>query len=256
MLGYMDGSFFTLVDALVKGIKKNGGQIRLGYTAFDITKSKNTNQNKRFTINCMLEDCSSIKLETDFIAVTTSTIRFNAMSSGLGLTPEYIQKTSNIKYKGNLCMILRLKNSLSPYYWTTICDNLPFVVVVEHTNITGLRNYGGHIIYLSRYLDIADPLWNQHDSEVFKLFCKGLKEIYPNFSLSDVRDWRLTRSRYSQPVIGKNYSEKLPEMNTPVKGLYLAGMAQIYPEDRGMNYAIRLANEVALEITDCMKNEV
>lgn len=147
-------------------------------------------------------------------------------------------------------MVLRLKKSLSEYYWTTVCDHLPFVVVVEHTNLTSLRKYGGHVVYLSRYLDISDPLWTQSDSDIYKLFCKGLSEMYPDFNSTDVKDWRLTRTRYAQPVIGKGYSSNMPEMRTPEEGLFLAGMAQIYPEDRGMNYAIRLGSESARAVTD------
>ena len=34
-------------------------------------------------------------------------------------------------------------------------------------------------------------------------------------------------------------------MKTPVENLFLASMAQIYPEDRGQNYAVRLGIQVA-----------
>ncbi|MFA7205698.1 MAG: NAD(P)/FAD-dependent oxidoreductase [Saccharofermentanales bacterium] len=240
MLGYMDGSFKVLIDALVEAIRKNGGELFLGYTVFGLTKL-----NGHFRIACMLEDCSSVELEADAVAATISTPRFNAMTGELGLPKEYLSKTSSIQYKGDLCMVMRLRHRLSDYYWTTVCDDLPFVVVVEHTNLTGLRKYGGHIVYLSRYLDITDPLWTQSDSDIFKLFCKGLANMYPDFRPGDVRDWRLTRTRYAQPVIGKKYSEKMPAMSTPQPGIFLAGMAQIYPEDRGMNYAIRLGDQAA-----------
>ena len=42
-----------------------------------------------------------------------------------------------------------------------------------------------------------------------------------------------------------NYSKLLPPLQTPVPGLYSACMAQIYPEDRGQNYAIRIGREAA-----------
>lgn len=245
-LGYMNGGFGTLIDALVKAIRSKGGNIQFGYTALNITKEFSTPlPGKVFHVSCILDDCSSVTLEADSVVATLSGIRFANMTKDLEMPQPYILKTLDLKYKADLCMVLRLKKSLSPYYWTTVCDRLPFVVVVEHTNLTSLRKYGGHVVYLSRYLDISDPLWTQTDSDIYKLFCKGLSEMYPDFQLSDVKDWRLTRTRYAQPVIGKSYSSRMPEMRTPEDGLMLAGMAQIYPEDRGMNYAIRLGNEAA-----------
>lgn len=243
-LGYMNGGFGTLIDSLIKGIESKGGEVLYGYTALNITKFNDDNTcKKRFSISCILEDSSSVAIKSDSVIATLSGIRFVNMTRELDLPTPYITKALNLKYKGDLCMVLRLKKSLSQYYWTTVCDSLPFVVVVEHTNLTGPRKYGGNVVYLSRYLDISDPLWTQSDSEIYKLFCNGLKTMYPDFCPSDVMDWRLTRTRYAQPVISKNYSLHMPEMKTPHDGLFLSGMAQIYPEDRGMNYAIRLANE-------------
>lgn len=248
-LGYMNGGFGTLIDTLIKAIESKGGIIKYGYTALNITKEyTKPDSRKIFNISCILDDCSSVVLEADSVVATLSGIRFANMTKELELPSQYVLKNINIKYKGDLCMVLRLKKSLSKYYWTTVCDHLPFVVVVEHTNLTSLRKYGGHVVYLSRYLDISDPLWTQSDSDIYKLFCSGLSEMYPDFQPSDIKDWRLTRTRYAQPVVGKNYSSHMPGMKTPEPGLFLAGMAQIYPEDRGMNYAIRLGNETA----DCV----
>jgi hypothetical protein len=113
-----------------------------------------------------------------------------------------------------------------------------------------MRKYGGNVIYLSKYIDITDPLWTQSDSDIYKLFCKGLSSMYPDFKMSDVKDWRLTRTRGAQPVIERNYSKYKPSINTPESGLFLSGTAQIYPEDRGMNYAVRLADETSTAVKE------
>jgi len=255
-LGYMNGGFGTLISALIHGVESKGGNIKYGYTALNVAKeSPSSTSRKVFSVSCILEDCSTVVLEADSVVATVSGIRFANMTKELDLTSSFISKAVNVKYKGDLCMVLRLKKSLSPYYWTTICDRLPFVVVVEHTNLTSLRKYGGHVVYLSRYLDISDPLWTQTDSDIYKLFCKGLSEMYPDFLTSDVKDWRLTRTRYAQPVINKDYAARMPEMKTPEEGLFLAGMAQIYPEDRGMNYAIRLGNETTDAVLDYFQRD-
>lgn len=244
-LGYLDGSFGQLVDTLAATIRQKGGELLTGHTAMNISKP---DQNGRIRISCILENCATVTIEADGVIATVSGRQFAGMTTSLDWPDSYRNKLNRLQYKGDLCLVLRLKRSLSPYYWTTVCDDLPFVVVVEHTNLVGLKGYGGHVVYLSRYLDIADPLWMQSDGAIFQHFIHGLEKIYPHFSLHDVIDWRLKRTRYAQPVINRHYSANMPSMHTPAPGIKLAGMAQIYPEDRGMNYAVRLGVQAAQAI--------
>ncbi len=244
-LGYMKGGFGTLVNKMADAIEKRGGQIYYGHTAMSITRELTPGSQPRYRIECILADCSSVAFEVDAVIATTSGRQFANMAAGLDLPDDYMKQARGLRYKGDLCLVLRLKKSLSPYYWTTVCDNLPFVVVVEHTNLTGIGRYGGHVVYLSRYLDVSTPLWTQPDSEIFQQFKQGLLGMYPDFNPRDIIDWRLRRTRFAQPVISCDYSESMPAMDTPDAGIKLAGMAQIYPEDRGINYAIRLGDQAA-----------
>ena len=54
----------------------------------------------------------------------------------------------------------------------------------------------------------------------------------------------------SQPVPGLNQSQSIPELKTPIPGLWLANMSQVYPWDRGSNYAVEMARQVAREIIE------
>lgn len=200
---------------------------------------------RRYQVSCILDSCSQAAFVADSVIAAVSSRQFANITTGLNLTDDYQKRIRQVRYKGDLCLVLRLAKSLSPYYWTTVCEDLPFVVVVEHTHLTGPDPYGGHVIYLSRYLDVTHSLWIQSDGEIFRQFTQGLKTLYPAFDLRDVLDWRLRRTRYAQPVITCGYKERQPAMQTPAPGVFLAGMAQIYPEDRGMNYAVRTADEAA-----------
>lgn len=239
-LGYMRGSFQTLTDALVRGIEARGGRIHYGYTAMDIIR-----RGRRYQIACILDNCSQAAFTADAVIAAVASRQFANIVTSLALPKPYMQRIRQVRYKGDLCLVLRLRRSLSPYYWTTVCDDLPFVVTVEHTNMTGTGAYGGSVLYLSRYLDVSEPLWIKSDGEIYQQFTEGLQRMYPGFSIADVMDWRLRRTRYAQPVITCGYPARQPEMETPAAGVYLAGMAQIYPEDRGMNYAVRLGGEAA-----------
>ena len=45
------------------------------------------------------------------------------------------------------------------------------------------------------------------------------------------------------PPVG--HSENIPSLRTPLPGLYFASMSQVYPWDRGTNYAVEMGREVA-----------
>jgi len=254
-LGYMQGGFGALVDKLADSIQERGGQIHYGHTAMNIGRETAENGSTQYRITCVLGDCSTVDFLVSGVVATISGRQFANIAVGLDLPNDYMKKVRGLRYMADLCMILRLKRGLSPYYWTTVCDDLPFVAVIEHTNLTGTDRYGSHVVYLSRYLDASSPLWTQPDGEIFRQFAQGLIRLYPDFSPADIIDWRLKRTRFAQPVIGCNYSGRMPALDTPEPGVKLAGMAQIYPEDRGMNYAIRLGDDAAEAIARYCRGE-
>jgi hypothetical protein len=55
----------------------------------------------------------------------------------------------------------------------------------------------------------------------------------------------LFKGPYAQPIVTTGYRRLIPEHRTPIPGLYLATMNQIYPEDRGQNYSIMMGERVA-----------
>jgi hypothetical protein len=58
------------------------------------------------------------------------------------------------------------------------------------------------------------------------------------------RSWRFAEPA-AQPIVTVGYAERIPPLRTPARGLVLANTTQVYPEDRGTNYAVRLGNEAA-----------
>jgi len=246
--GYLDGGFATLITALVRRIGELGGIILYGHTVMEIKQGLLAGNGKHYRISCVLEDCKSVEIAAEAVIATMSSRQFASISSGLDWPDSFLQQARGVRYVGGLCMILRMRRRLSPYYWTTVCDKLPFAAVIEHSHLNPSGRYGGSVVYLTRYLDVTDPLWMQSDGAIYQQFAQGLCRMYPAFNPRDILDWRLRRMRYAQPVIGQDYPARMPAMDTPEPGIKLAGMAQIYPEDRGMNNAVRLGGESARAI--------
>jgi hypothetical protein len=49
-------------------------------------------------------------------------------------------------------------------------------------------------------------------------------------------------------VVTREYEEHIPPLKTPLANVYMGNMFQVYPQDRGQNYSIRLANRLTAMI--------
>jgi len=160
---------------------------------------------------------------------------------------KYEDQISSINYIGNVCLVFVMNKSLSDTYWTNVNDpDFPFVAVIEHTNFEPSKTYQGkHIVYLSKYLPTSDKLFSMNKKELFSYSIPYIKKMFPDFDENIIEDVYLWKEPYSQPIVTKNYSSKIPSMKSPIKNLFVSCMAQIYPEDRGTNYAVKYGKKVA-----------
>jgi len=253
-LGYMEGSFQLLIDELEKRIKEMGGEVYTNAPVervvveegkaiglkFKVQSSKFQVPGERPTWNLQPGTWNF-----DLIIATVPSFAFT------GMVPEfpsdYVEKLRHVKYQSALCLVLKMKRPLSHIYWMNISDrNIPFVAAIEHTNYMPTEVYGGkHVLYLSNYLPLDSPLFSLSKDELLQEYLPHVQRINPEFDLDWVeRSW-LFRDDAGQPIVTCNYSQELPDHQTPIKGLYLANTTQIYPEDRGMNYSVHLGQKIA-----------
>jgi protoporphyrinogen oxidase len=83
-----------------------------------------------------------------------------------------------------------------------------------------------------------------HD-EILDFSIPHIQRMFPEFSRDWIRNWHVWKARWSQPIVEKHYSKLIPSARSPAPGLHICSMAQIYPEDRGTNYAIREGRKMA-----------
>ncbi|RJP32895.1 MAG: amine oxidase [Candidatus Omnitrophota bacterium] len=186
--------------------------------------------------------------EFDRVIVTPSIPTFLEITPSL--PDDYKTALGRIPYQANITMVLGVKRSLSPYYWLNITDPAsPFVAVIEHTNLFRDPDYGDLIpVYLSRYLSEDHPFFTMRAPQVKELFVAHLEQLFPGFDRDEIGSFTYSKAPYAQPVIGLDYSGIKPSYQTPIPGLYLCTMVQIYPEDRGMNYSMKIAEDLLLHI--------
>ncbi len=166
------------------------------------------------------------------------------------LPADYLERLRRVLYLANVCLVLKLNRSLSKTYWLNVADtDFPFAGLIEHTNMQRPERYGGaHIAYFSRYTDPDDPYYSMTADQLFAAYLPYIQKIAPAFQPDWVEGRWAWRERWAQPVFVKHYSEIRPALRTPAENLWLSCMASIYPEDRGMNYAVVYGQKVVREM--------
>jgi protoporphyrinogen oxidase len=236
-LVYFNGGFAALADAIVRDIEREGGRVIMAKPVTALTA-----RDGRVTG----ATAGDTHYPADAVMLTTPLPAAAGLLSGL-VPDDYLSGLSKIRYLANRCIILELDQSLSSLYWINVNDPLfPFVGVIEHTNFASAADYGGrHIVYLSRYCAQTDPFLSLSLNDATEFTTVHLKRMFPAFDAGMIRAAHSWQTPWAQPVVETGYAKLVPRHETPLAGVYLATMAQIYPEDRGTNYAIRDGRKVA-----------
>lgn len=239
-LGYLEGSFEELTKKIEKNLLLKKCKFKMNTSVIQVVKKdkyivKTENEEEKY----------------DFIISTVSYDISQKILKEL-LTKKESEQLENLKYTCAKTLLIYSKKQLTPFYWINIGDtDIPFGGIIEHTNMINTENYNGvNIIYISNYMDKSDKLYKLTPSQLLDEYYTHLKKINSEIEREDILQLQCFEEEYAQPIITTNYSNKILDMKLQEKGLYMANMAQIYPEDRGMNYAIRIGYEVAQKIID------
>lgn len=246
-LGYFRGGFQMFIDTLTDAVSGKGAQIRLNTPVKAIAPV----DSGQLTI-----EAAQDSKQYDRVLVTTSPGLLKRMAPQL--PPHYLGKLGQLKSMGAVVLTLALRHQLMPEtYWLNIPatspdkseNQLPFLALVEHTNYIDRAHYGGdHIVYCGDYVVPDHDYFSKSKDELERLFVSRLRHINNRFRLDWVRKSWLFRARYAQPVPEVNHSENIPDLRTPLDNLYFASMSQVYPWDRGTNFAVKIGREVATMI--------
>ncbi len=246
-LAYPKGGFLSFAKKLQSEIERKGGKFSF---ATEITKLDETKK-----VLLTIKDYSNKTKEEAFdkVIVTTPSAVFLRMAPSL--PRDYKNKLENFKSLGATNLILRLSKQFLPddTYWLNVCDrNNPIMAIVEHTNYMDKKSYNNEsLVYLGNYLPRDSKRFSMTKEETLKLFHPFLQRINPEYKKHLISSY-LFKAPFAQPIIPTNYSAMILPFQTPLKNVFLANIEQIYPWDRGTNYAVELGQKVAKEI---LKND-
>ncbi len=237
-LGYFKGGFQCFLDGLADEVRKWGGTIRLEHHVRGIHP----------------ENDGRIRLELragdqmhDRVLATCSPNMLKDRTPKLPAT--YTAGLDELESMGAVVMVLALKHQVTrEHYWINIPkrEGFPFLAFVEHTNYMDRTHYGGDtIVYCGDYLPPDHAYFELSEEEMLARFIPGIQRINPSFTRDWIRkSWKFTEI-YAQPVPFVNHSARIPPLETPIPNLYMANMSQVYPWDRGTNYAVEMGRRAA-----------
>jgi protoporphyrinogen oxidase len=239
-LGTYQGGFQAFADDFAAILEEKGVRIKLNAPVDSIIPTAD----HQLTIRSGQYD----QLTYDKVLATTSPALLASMAPVL---PEgYLQGLLNLKSMGAVVLTVSLKHRVSEqgYYWYNLPKNegFPFLALVEHTNYVSHENFGGeHVLYLGDYIDPDHEYFSLSKEELLARFTPAIQRINPKFEDSWVLNSWLHRTAYGQPVPLVDHSRNIPAIQTPLPGLYFASMSQVYPWDRGTNFAVEIGRKAA-----------
>jgi protoporphyrinogen oxidase len=239
-LGYFVGGFQGFADLLSEKVQAQGGKVLLNTPVHSIQAGDGgvviETQVGRASHQRVIATCSPDTLRMLVPAIAG----------------EYASQLDSLKSMGAVVLILALKHRLtSNHYWINIPagQGMPFMGLVEHTNYISREHYGDdYLVYCGDYLPPDHPYFEYEKEELLQAYMPGIVKINPEFKPDWIRaSWMFTE-KYAQPVPTLSHSQNIPSLQTPIPGLWLANMSQVYPWDRGSNYAVEMGRRVALEV--------
>lgn len=239
MFGYVPGGYARILERFVSELDKRGVGLRLNHAATRIAEESGS----------VRVEFSNGRTESfDHVVVTTpATVAARICE---GLSPDETERLRGVRYQGIICASLLLKRPLADFYVTNLTDaGLPFTGVIEMSALVDRRHFGGHaLIYLPKYVATDDPAWAQSDDEIRETFLAALERMYSHFQRSEVLAFRVSRVRQVFPIPTLKCSERVPEMVTSVRGLYLVNSAQILNGTLNVNETVQLAVSAAAKL--------
>ncbi len=249
-LGYFNGGFGVLTDRLIDEIKKNGGKIITNISVDKIIENEDSSSSVK------LEDGSYVKF--DRIVATVPTHVFAKLIEGnTKVTSKEIQVLNSINYVGALVMVFTSEQKISRYYWHNVNDpDIPFLVLLSNTVLAGEETYGGkNVYYIGYYAEHDHHYFSDDDNKIMNEWEDGLKVMFPDFDKNKIREKKLFKFKNAQHIVDIGFEEKIPSYKSSLNNVYLANFSQIYPDDRGLNYAIQEGDKIAKMIGDSFDNK-
>jgi protoporphyrinogen oxidase len=240
MFGYVSGGYEKIISRFTSHLEDLGVELKFNSP---VTSVKRDGPG---TLRLCLQDGSTEVFDRVISTIPSgSSVRIAG-----GLEDWERQLHMNIRYLGVVCAAVLLKKPVSPYYITNILDKgHPFTGIIEMTGLIDRSEVKGlNLVYLPKYLDPNDPLFDATDANLKEVFLGGLLKMHSHISMDDVAFFGVSKARYVFALPTINYSNSLPDIKTSLENYYIINSAQIVNGTLNVNETIRMAENKLKEI--------
>lgn len=233
-LGFLEGGSEVLIEALVNKFKSFGGSIHLNSPVSQVVTNNGAVSGVQIKDHFVPFDCVISTIPLPYV---------NRIVPELPTTErDQIQAINNI---GVVCLLLKLKHSITKNFWTNINDpKIKIPGIIEYTNLNSLKS-GEHLVYLPYYMPQTHAKYSATREEFLSEAINYLTQLNKNFKPDWILGMHMHRYQYAQPICEPGFYEKLPPMQSELAGFFMADTSYYYPEDRAMSESIRVGQELA-----------
>jgi len=233
-LGYFNGGFNVVVSALENKLRQQGVTIQTGAVVEKIFDNRCATVNGR-------------EIPFDCCLFTGPSPAFAKLLPDFASLKEYAQQLRSIEYLGAICLVFVSEQNLGDFYWVNVNEpDAPFLVFINHTRLMDKSHYQNkYVYYLGAYKSRDSESFGLSDEALTDRWWQYLKKMFPEFNPTVVSEHYVFRFNAAQHIVDTAYEKKMPAHRTPLPGVFLANYSQIFPEDRGTNFAVREGNKIA-----------
>lgn len=238
-MGHIVGGHQRLIDAVAQAAVERGVEARTGAAVEGLSMEDGA-------VSGVRVDGDVLPFDLTIATVQPPALRFLLPDELHGLLAPYPKR-----WLGVVCVVMKVKNSVLPYYSLNICEPTPITTVVETSHVLGTDHTDGlRLVYLPRYCDPDAPEQSEDDESVYQRFTAMLERVSPTFRREDVVDWTVQRAKIVEPFHPAGASPRTAPVWPGVRGLALASNAQIYPRLLNGDSVVDWAEQVAGQAID------
>jgi protoporphyrinogen oxidase len=250
-LGYIEGGTITLVNTLIDAIRTHGGRVHLGEPAEEVTTQDGRVAGVRTIPRGQTPGETQPRFyPADAVICTAPTPLLANLIPALSL--EWRQRYQAIHNIGVICVIFKLRRSVTPHFWVNISEpDIEIPGIIEFSNLRpvgGATPGGDTVVYVPYYMPVTHPKFSWADDNLLDEAFACLQRVQPALAREDILATKVARLRYGQPICEPGFAAKIPPVQTPIAGLQVADTCFYYPEDRGIAESVRLGQSMASHV--------
>jgi protoporphyrinogen oxidase len=235
VMGWLEGGYQTLVDRLAERIRAQGGEVLVGTPVRSVTAAGGR--------------ATGVELADGTVRshdqVVTTMLRPSAERLLPAELAEQLPSDGN-RYLGIVCVVARVRRSVSPYYALQITERrVPLTSVVETTHVVDPDQVGGHLLYVPRYVDPSSPELARPSSAIIADHLAHVRTLFPDFRDEDVIAAEVARTPAAESVRPAGGEDAVTFV---APGLAMPSSALVHPDISHGQAVLQAVDRVASDL--------